>query len=147
MLGDSYISGAITMAYSVRKAGSQVDLVVLVTPDVSEEGKNILGRYFTTIKVINYVTVPNWRTKKQKHRKYLELVFTKFHVFDLLEYEKILLIDADALILKHPDHLFTLEAPAGCYLENKDLMITYDKNGNYVFTSIFAANIVDLSKN
>jgi alpha-N-acetylglucosamine transferase len=132
MLGDSYIAGAIVLAYSIRNCGSMADLVVLVTPDVSDEGKQILGMYFTHVVEISYVTVQNWRTKKQRHRKYLELVFTKFHIFDLVQYEKILLIDADALVLKYPDHLFTLEAPAGCFLENKDYIITYDAKGNYI---------------
>jgi len=132
MLGDLYIAGAIVLAYSIRKCGSTADLVVLVTPDVSEEGKNILRAYFTHVIEVKYVEVPNWRTKKQTHRKYLELVFTKFHVFNLTQYEKILLIDADALVLKYPDHLFTLDTPAGCFLEDKDLIISYDKAGNYV---------------
>lgn len=132
MLGDLYIAGAIVLAYSIRKCGSKVDLVVLVTPDVSEEGKRILSMYFTHVITINYVNISNWRTKRQPHRKYLELVFTKFHIFNLTQYEKVLLIDADALVLKYPDHLFTLNAPAGCFLEDKELIIAYDKNGNYV---------------
>lgn len=132
MLGDLYIAGAIVLAHSIRKCGSKVDLVVLVTPDVSEEGKRVLGMYYTHVIEIDYVNVPNWRTRKQPHRKYLELVFTKFHIFNLTQYEKVLLIDADALVLKFPDHLFTLNAPAGCFLEDKELIIAYDKNGNYV---------------
>lgn len=132
MLGDLYISAAIVLAYSLRILNTKSDLVVLVTPDVSETGKRILGMFFDKVKEINYVTVPNWRTKKQTHRKYLELVFTKFHLFNLTEYKKVLLIDADALVLKHPDHLFSLETPAGTLLENKDLFISYDKEGNYI---------------
>jgi glycogenin glucosyltransferase len=132
MLGDNYISGAIVLAKSIKDAGSNADLVVLITPDVSSEGKELLKAYFDKVIDINYIQVQNWRTKKQQHRKYLELVFTKFHLFNLTEYKKVLLIDADALVLKHPDHLFTLNAPAGCFLENKDLFISYDKEGNYI---------------
>lgn len=132
MLGDKYVSAAIVLAHSIRKLGSQADLVVLVTPDVSDDGKAVLRKFYDHVIEISYVTIPNWRTKFQKHRKYLELVFTKFHVFDLVQYKKILLIDADALVLQYPDHLFSLNAPAGCFLENKDLIISYDKDGNYV---------------
>lgn len=132
MLGDLYIAGAIVLSHSIRNCGSKVDLVVLVTPDVTLDGKRILGMYFTHVVEIDYVNVPNWRTRKQPHRKYLELVFTKFHIFNLTQYEKVLLIDADALVLKYPDHLFTLDAPAGCFLEDKELIISYDKDGNYV---------------
>jgi hypothetical protein len=132
MLGDRYIPAAIVLAHSIKKLGSLADTVVLVTPDVTQEGRELLQLYFTHVISITYVDIPNWRTKKQKHKKYLELVFTKFHVFNLVQYEKILLIDADALVLKYPDHLFSLDAPAGCFLEDKNLIITYDADGNYI---------------
>jgi alpha-N-acetylglucosamine transferase len=132
MLGDKYISAAIVLAYSIRKLGSKADLVVLVTNDVSQEGKEILAIFFDHIIEIDYVDIPNWRTKIQKHRRYLELVFTKFHIFNLTQYKKILLIDADAIVLRYPDHLFNLNAPAGCLLKDKEYIITYDDNGNYI---------------
>ena len=132
MLGDRYISGAIVLAHTIKSLNTQADLVVMVTPDVSEEGKHILSLFFDKVIDVDYVTVKNWRSVKQVHRKYLELVFTKFHLFNLTEYKKVLLIDADALVLKYPDHLFTLNAPAGCFLEDKDLFISYDKAGNYI---------------
>lgn len=132
MLGDLYISAAITLAYSLRLLKTGADLVVLTTPDVSNEGKRILRMYFDKIKEIEYVTIKNWRSGNKENKQYLNLVFTKFNIFNLTEYEKIILIDADALILKHPDHLFTLEAPAGCFLEDKNLFITYDESGNYI---------------
>ncbi len=133
MLGDLYISAAIVLAQSLINCGSKADRVVLVTPDVSEEGKKILQMYFNKVKVIDYVNVSNWRVKKQPQRKYLDLVFTKFHIFNLVEYKKVILIDADAIVLKYPDHIFSLNTPAGCFLEDKDLFITYDEKGNYVF--------------
>jgi len=133
MLGDLYISAAIVLAQSLINCGSNADRVVLVTPDVSEDGKKILQMYFNKVKVIDYVNVSNWRVKKQPQRKYLDLVFTKFHIFNLVEYKKVILIDADAIVLKYPDHIFTLNAPAGCFLEDKDLFITYDEKGNYIF--------------
>jgi hypothetical protein len=132
MLGDLYISAAIVLAQSLIKLNTKADLVVLVTNDVSENGKKILRQFYDKVIEVKYITVKNWRVKKQPHRKYLEYVFTKFHIFDLTQYKKILLIDADAIILKHPDHLFSLNAPAGCYLKDKDLFISYDKFGNYV---------------
>lgn len=132
MMGDLYVAGAITLAHSIRKAKSHADIVVLVTPDVSRNGKIILESYFDHVIDIEYVHIKNWRVRKQSHKKYLEYVFTKFHVFNLTQYDKILLIDADALILKHPDHLFTLNTPAGCFIEDKESIITYDENGNYI---------------
>jgi hypothetical protein len=131
MLGDAYIPAAIVMAQSLINTGSEADRIVLVTNDVSEEGKKILSMFFNHVIPITYIEIPNWRTEKQTWRKYLNLVFTKFHVFNLTQYKKIILIDADALILKHPDHIFSLNAPAGCFLEDKDLFIFYNKDGTY----------------
>jgi len=131
MLGDAYISAAIVMAQSLINTGSEADRIVLVTNDVTEEGKNILSMFFNHVIPITYIEIPNWRTEKQTWRKYLNLVFTKFHVFNLVQYKKIILIDADALILKHPDHIFSLNAPAGCFLEDKNLFIFYNEDGTY----------------
>lgn len=131
MLGDAYIPAAIVLAQSLINTGSEADRVVLITNDVSEEGKQILSMFFNHVIPITYVEIPNWRTEKQAWRKYLNLVFTKFHVFNLTQYKKIILIDADALVLKHPDHIFSLNAPAGCFLEDKDLFIFYNKDGTY----------------
>jgi hypothetical protein len=131
MLGNTYIPAAIVLAQSLINTGSEADRVVLVTNDVSEEGKNILSMFFNHVIPITYIEIQNWRTEKQTWRKYLNLVFTKFHVFNLTQYKKIILIDADALVLKYPDHIFSLKAPAGCFLEDKDLFIFYNEDGTY----------------
>ena len=59
MLGDSYIPGAIVLAQSLINCGSKADRVVIVTPDVTEEGKKILQMYFNKVLVIDYVNVSN----------------------------------------------------------------------------------------
>lgn len=132
MLGDRYVAGAIVLAHSIKRLDSQADLVVLVTPDVSDAAKRILSNFFDRVILVEPIYVPNWRVKNQPQRKYLSYVFTKFHLFNLTQYKKIIMIDADALILQYPDHLFTLNAPAGCLIEYKNQFISYDKNGNYI---------------
>ena len=132
MLNEAYVAGAIVLAHSIRKCGSKADIVVLITPDISENSRKILGMYFTHVIEVPYIEIKNFRTVKQPQRRYLDLVFTKFNLFNLTQYEKVLLIDADALVLKHGDHLFTLNSPAGCLIDDKSLVITYDKEGNYV---------------
>ena len=132
MLGDLYVSAALVLAHTLKKLNTEADLVVLVTSDVSENGKNLLREYFDRVIDVPFLEVVNWRVAKQPHRRYLNYVFTKFNIFNLTEYKKILLIDADAMVLKYPDHLFTLDTPAGVYLEDKRLFIYYDKDGNYV---------------
>lgn len=132
MLGDKYVSGAMVLAYSLKKHGSKVDLIVLVTKDVSFKAKEILKKFYDKVIEVEYIRFPNWRTKIQKYRKYLDYVFTKFHCLELTEYDKVALIDADAVMLNNSDHIFTLNTPAGVLLENKSLFLTYNEAGEYV---------------
>jgi len=132
MLGDKYIPGAVVLAYYLKKINTQADLVAIVTPDVSVDGKKVLSLFYDRVIDVPLIKIPNWRTEKQPHRKYLDYVFTKFNIFNLTEYKKVILIDADALVLKFPDHLFSLDAPAGSLIQYKSDIITYDKKGNYI---------------
>lgn len=122
-----YVSSALALAYSIIKMGSKIDRVCLITPDFEDE-KDLLGTYFTHVYTVPYIEIPSKRGFKQK---YLDYVFTKIHVLNLVQYEKILLMDADALVYKHFDSLFEhIKTPAGC-LYNKDLFITYGEDGGY----------------
>ena len=58
-------------------------------------------------------------------------MFTKFHIFSLINYDKLLFIDADSIFLKYPDSLFTLDTPAGIFFDKNDY-ISYDENSNYI---------------
>ncbi len=126
MSGDTYIAPAIVLAESIRKLGSMADLVVLVTKDVSIEGKEILKIFYDYVEEVEYINFENQETTIKENSAHLNMSFTKFRVFNLTQYKKILLVDADTIILKYPDHLFTLNSPAGVYLPNKEEIITYD---------------------
>lgn len=119
MIEDIYIAGAIVLAESIRKLGSLADLVVIVTNSISNEGKEILKKFYDKIVEIDYTENGIYE---------LDILFVKCHLFKLIEYKKIIMIDADSLILKYPDHLFTLSTPAGIYMENVNDWINIDKN-------------------
>jgi len=107
MLGHLFISGSLVLAHSIRESGSTIDLVVLSTPDIS---KHILGTYFNYVIETDYIKLDH---NINKHfRKYLELELFKFASLNLTQYDKIILISPDTIILKNIDHLFELEAPA-----------------------------------
>lgn len=104
---DLYISSAIVFAHSIRLSGSIVDIIVFVTSKISLEGKLILGTFFTKVKEVNNIIIN-------------KIDFTKYYAFNLIEYEKILLTNPDSIILKYPDHLFTLNPPAACCFEKNN---------------------------
>lgn len=131
MMGDKYVVLAVLLAYSLRRAGTGVDLIVQVTEDVSEKARQVLKEHFDHVIEVPYIYVKSWRGEQQKHRKYLHYVFTKFQAFQLTQYDKVVLLDADALMLSHTDHIFTLEPPAGIYIKYKELYVYYDNDGQY----------------
>lgn len=116
VLSKSHIAGAIVLAYSIRKLESKADLVVFTSNKINEEGQKILAMYFNKIIQINPSENPE---------------FDKFNLFNL-PYKKVIYISPDSIVLAHPDHLFTLNAPAGFFIENINRYIQTDSKGNYI---------------
>ena len=50
---------------------------------------------------------------------YEEKKFNKFFAYNLIEYEKIIIIDSDAIILRYPDYIFSLDPPGLCKINNQ----------------------------
>ncbi|GAB2270556.1 Putative UDP-glucuronate:xylan alpha-glucuronosyltransferase 3 [Dionaea muscipula] len=98
-----YVCGAIAAAQSIRMAGSTRDLVILVDETISEYhrgGLEAAGWKIHTIKRI--------RNPKAEPESYNEWNYSKFRLWQLTEYDKIIFIDADLLILRNIDFLFGL---------------------------------------
>jgi alpha-N-acetylglucosamine transferase len=139
MMGDGYLSGVLTLGYSIRKVApklsKQVDLVCMVTPDISEIAKKDILTIYDKVIPIKYIEIPaeKVRHKDVPTRKIYGKTFTKLTCVNLTQYKKILLMDADMVVIK-PElfHLFSLNAPAGVFMgcgkpyTDKDLQI-FDK--------------------
>lgn len=128
----TYQDGCILSALSIRKQGTNADIVCLVTPDIDTQTRNNLKIVFDIVQEVDYIT-PNENSFKNsikisqdifKPCNYLKGgkcshnycdVFTKLHLWNknLLPYEKVLFIDSDLFPLKFYDSLFTLDTPAG----------------------------------
>ncbi|CAI9115639.1 OLC1v1016603C1 [Oldenlandia corymbosa var. corymbosa] len=98
-----YVCGAIAVAQSIRMSGSTRDLVILVDETVSEyhrEGLEAAGWKIRTIERI--------RNPKAERDAYNEWNYSKFRLWQLTDYDKIIFIDADLLILRNIDLLFQM---------------------------------------
>jgi len=92
-----YLPGALVLTESLKKAGSFTELVIIVNNNTNFN--DILMRFFDRIIVID----DNLFTEKK---------FYKFYAYKLIEYEKVIIIDSDAVILRYPDYIFSLKPPA-----------------------------------
>ncbi|KZV43109.1 UDP-glucuronate:xylan alpha-glucuronosyltransferase 3-like [Dorcoceras hygrometricum] len=98
-----YVCGAIVAAQSIRMSGSTRDLVILVDETISDYhrgGLEAAGWKLYTIERI--------RNPKAEKDAYNEWNYSKFRLWQLTDYDKIIFIDADLLILRNIDFLFEM---------------------------------------
>ncbi|KAF8026500.1 hypothetical protein BT93_F3091 [Corymbia citriodora subsp. variegata] len=98
-----YVCGAITAAQSIRMAGSTRDLVILVDETISDYHRKGLAEAGWKIHTIQRI-----RNPKAERDAYNEWNYSKFRLWQLTDYDKIIFIDADMLILRNIDFLFEM---------------------------------------
>ncbi|CAL9210583.1 UDP-glucuronate:xylan alpha-glucuronosyltransferase 1-like [Musa acuminata AAA Group] len=96
-----YACGAIAVARSIRLAGSTRDLVVLVDESISGSHRSGLEAAGWKVRTIRRI-----RNPKAEKNAYNEWNYSKFRLWQLTDYDKIIFIDADLLVLRNIDFLF-----------------------------------------
>jgi hypothetical protein len=120
--GGGYAAGAAVLGHSLAKTGTRHDRVLLHTPDVPKKHVRVLSQLFNVVKQIDYVKTDP-ALIKDFDRSHFKGTFTKFHVFALTEYDKVLFLDADVCVLRSLDGLFALDAPAAVPIIEGDFAI------------------------
>jgi len=136
MLNDSYLPGVLLLAHGLRSQKTKADLICMVTEEISRPARQALGHLYDEVIEVEKIVVPHSRVQK---RPYLPYVFTRLHALRLGSdgdlghaYDKIALLDADLLPLRHYDHLFTLPTPAGTINERKTHVMAWGDDGNFI---------------
>lgn len=96
-----YVCGAIAVARSIRLTGSNRDLVILVDATIIPEHREGLQAAGWKLREIERI-----RNPKAERDAYNEWNYSKFRLWQLTDYDKIIFIDADLLILRNIDFLF-----------------------------------------
>jgi len=129
MKGDSYVPGCLVLASSLRRVESKADIICMVTPDVSLDARSVLAHpdLFTEVIPVDYITTPAFKLPNasvQKHYGDMNTsLMTKLNCLNLKgklkdkqkQYKKVCLLDADLLVVRCMDTLFSLQAPAGTF--------------------------------
>ncbi len=119
---EDYARGATALVHSLRRSRTQADLVVLHTPALSEAGRTALAALGCRLVEADLLPMSdgfNARharralhgaapfTKGRKPDFHTPLDnFVKLRLWQLVEYEACIFIDADAIVLKNIDRLF-----------------------------------------
>ena len=100
---DDYLEGVLVLQENLKFLKSKYDLICLINETITEETKKILD-YFK----IKYIEFPKIEyVSKDNDNSHWVNTFDKFNIFKLLDYDKVVYLDSDLLILKNIDNLFT----------------------------------------
>ncbi|KAE9600038.1 putative glucuronosyltransferase [Lupinus albus] len=98
---NSYVCGAITLAQSLLQTRTKRDLILLIDTSISISKRRALATAGWKIRFISRIRNPN-----AKNGTYNEYNYTKFRLWQLTDYNKIIFIDADIIVLRNLDILF-----------------------------------------
>lgn len=114
LMGNSpYFLGALITGYSLKQVKTKYDIVLMVTPEVPLKQKEILSSIFDRVVEIEHVKINPKIIKNYEITRFQD-VFTKLQCLLFVEYEKIIMMDIDMLVVKNMDALFDLNPPSAC---------------------------------
>ena len=122
--GDSYLPGILLLGSSIRKIMPKlyekyITLCCMVTSDVSKEARTLISKIYDRVIDVEYLQIPPHLIKHKNPNTQLTYskTFTKLRIFDMTEYDKVLFLDSDMLVLKKEFFsLFNLNTPAAVFL-------------------------------
>lgn len=114
---NDYLEGVLLLNHSLKKCNTKYPLYCLTTPNITERVLNIIKKEMNVIQV-PYISMSEelLNYNKSINEKVAELwknCFTKFYVFKMTEFEKIIFLDADLYFTKNVDHVFNYSHMTG----------------------------------
>ncbi|KAE9586812.1 putative glucuronosyltransferase [Lupinus albus] len=98
---EAYVCGAITLAQSLIQTGTKRDLILLIDNSISAPKRHALASAGWIIRIITRI-----RNPKAEKGTYNEYNYSKFRLWQLTDYDKIIFIDSDIIVLRNLDILF-----------------------------------------
>ncbi|KAF9164518.1 Structural maintenance of chromosomes protein 2 [Actinomortierella ambigua] len=110
LTSDNYASGALVLAHSLRASQTSKHLAVLTTAAVSKHIRDRLANVYDSVIEIGEIDSHASKQLELLGRPELGITLTKIHVFNQTQFDKVVFLDADTLVLRNVDHLFDTAA-------------------------------------
>ncbi|CAN1335186.1 Inositol phosphorylceramide glucuronosyltransferase 1 [Linum perenne] len=101
LYGDEFLLGVRVLGKSIRDTGSSKDMVALVSDGVSDYAKMLLEADGWMVETISLLANPN-----QVRPTRFWGVYTKLKIFNMTNYQKVVYLDADTIVVKDIEDLF-----------------------------------------
>jgi len=118
---ESYLAGAILLAYSLHKNLSAYPLLILYTPSFPSF---ILPTLFLECSLTNTILLPTTSLQPEATAggkliaERFRDTWTKLRVFELVDWDRLCFLDADMLVFRNMDELFEFELKEGWIAAN-----------------------------
>ncbi|KAM4814872.1 glycogenin-1 isoform 2-T2 [Thomomys bottae] len=106
---DAYAKGALVLGSSLQQQRTTRELVVLITPQVSDAMRKALETVFAEVITVDVLDSGDSAHLTLMRRPELGVTLTKLHCWSLTQYSKCVFMDADTLVLANIDDLFERE--------------------------------------
>ena len=100
LLYGGFLLGARVLGQSIRDTGTQKDLVVLCTEGVSKKSREILKSDGWIVQQVGTIKNP------YPGATHFSGVYSKLHIWNMTDYERVIFLDSDILVVSNIDHLF-----------------------------------------
>ncbi|ANB15950.1 glycogenin glucosyltransferase GLG1 [Sugiyamaella lignohabitans] len=108
LYSDDYLPGALVLARSLIGVGSVLPRGILITNQVTEFARSELAKVYDHIIPVDPIVADDQTFGFQLlARPELANAYTKIHVWNQTQFSKIVFLDADTLVLKNVDDLFS----------------------------------------
>lgn len=99
---DSYLFGALTLWKSLQDTKPKYPFHLLITPNLSQESITLIQK--SNIPIIKIEPIKNPILNDPKDRRYYN--YSKLNMWNLTQFEKIVYLDADMIVMHNIDELF-----------------------------------------
>lgn len=126
-----YLMGSLVCAKSLKEHNTKYPIILMITQDIQKYIEPIYNEVFDNIVVVPIIEHPTIEFKSERqiemYGNWINKSFTKWNCLTLIEYNKVILLDADMIFTSNCDELFELNAPAGCF--SQPWAFPYQKHG------------------
>ncbi|GAA5854672.1 hypothetical protein JCM8547_004931 [Rhodosporidiobolus lusitaniae] len=110
----NYLQGALVLHHSIVKSGSKYPLVVFATEELPQVARDILAQKGIAIHDIDFLSPPKDQEKDfDEHDLRFRDTWTKLRVFQMSEYDRVVLLDSDMLVTSNMDELLEMPLEEG----------------------------------
>lgn len=107
---DDYLKGILVLNENLKHLNTKYDLLCLINNNILLETRRVLEFFGIKYKVIDEISYDSINIENP----YWIYTFDKINIFSLVEYEKIVYLDSDLLILNNIDELFDYNSLSMC---------------------------------